>query len=148
MKKHILIYSVLLFVMLSCVKVPSKRTIIQTEKAPAAIGPYSQGVLVGKTLYAAGQIGLDPGTSEMVGLDLESQTRQVLDNLQAVLEEAGFTINEVVSVNVYLSDMNDYSAFNEIYSEYFSESKPARAVVEVSRIPRDAKVEIKLVASK
>jgi len=134
--------------MLSCVKVPSKRTIIQTEKAPAAIGPYSQGVLVGKTLYAAGQIGLVPGTGEMAGEDLESQTRQALNNLQAVLEEAGFTMNEVVSVDVYLSDMNDYSAFNEIYSEYFSESKPARVVVEVSRIPRDAKVEIKLVASK
>lgn len=146
MKKHILIYSILLFVILSCEKEPSNRTIIQTENAPAAIGPYSQAILVGHTLYAAGQIGLIPGTGEMAGEDLESQTRQALNNLQAVLDEAGFTMRDVVSVDVYLSDLNDYSAFNDIYAEYFSESKPARGVVEVSRIPRDARVEIKLVA--
>jgi 2-iminobutanoate/2-iminopropanoate deaminase len=104
--------------------------------------------LVGNTLYAAGQIGLVPETGELAGEDLESQTRQALNNLQAVLEEAGFTMNEVVSVDVYLKNLDDYSEFNEIYAEYFSESKPARAVVEVSRIPRDAKVEIKLEAVK
>ncbi|MDZ7720490.1 MAG: RidA family protein [Balneolaceae bacterium] len=127
-------------------KEPPDRTIIQTKNAPAAIGPYSQAILVGNTLYAAGQIGLVPESGELVGEDLESQTRQALHNLQAVLEEAGFTMNDVVSVDVYLSDLNDYSAFNEIYAEYFLEGRPARGVVEVSRIPRDAKVEIKLVA--
>ncbi|NBC03741.1 MAG: hypothetical protein GVY20_08575 [Bacteroidetes bacterium] len=146
MKKNVLIYSVLLFAILSCAEENSQRTIIQTENAPAAIGPYSQAILVGNTLYAAGQIGLVPGTGEMAGEDLESQTRQALNNLQAVLEEAGFTMQDVVSVDVYLNDLDDYSSFNEIYAEYFSESKPARGVVEVSRIPRDAKVEIKLVA--
>jgi len=146
MKKNVLIYSVLLFVIISCAEETSRRTLIQTENAPAAIGPYSQAILVGNTLYAAGQIGLVPGTGELAGEDLESQTRQILHNLQAVLEEAGFTMQDVVSVDVYLNDLDDYSSFNEIYAEYFSESKPARGVVEVSRIPRDAKVEIKLVA--
>lgn len=146
MKKQILTYSVLLFVLLSCTKESSRRTIIQTDNAPAAIGPYSQAIMVGNTLYTAGQIGLVPGTGEMAGEDLESQSRQALDNLKAVLEEAGFSMEDVVSVDVYLHDLDDYSAFNEIYAEYFSESKPARAVVEVSGIPRDAKVEIKLVA--
>ncbi|NBC02525.1 MAG: deaminase [Bacteroidetes bacterium] len=148
MKKNVLIYSVLLFAILSCAEKPSQRTIIQTENAPAAIGPYSQAILVGNTLYAAGQIGLVPETGELAGEDLESQTRQTLHNLQAVLDEAGFTMNDVVSVDVYLRNLDDYSSFNEIYTEYFSESKPARGVVEVSRIPRDAKVEIKLVAVK
>jgi len=146
MKKNVLIYSVLLFVIISCAEETSRRTLIQTENAPAAIGPYSQAILVGNTLYAAGQIGLVPGTGELAGEDLESQTRQIFHNLQAVLEEAGFTMQDVVSVDVYLNDLDDYSSFNEIYAEYFSESKPARGVVEVSRIPRDAKVEIKLVA--
>lgn len=148
MKKHILFYSVLLFVLLSCSEESTDRTFIQTENAPAAIGPYSQAIVVGNTLYAAGQIGLVPETGELVGEDLESQTRQTLHNLQAVWEEAGFTMQDVVSVDVYLSNLDGYSSFYEIYAEYFSESRPARGVVEVSRIPRDAKVEIKLVAVK
>lgn len=141
-----LIIFLLLCGFLSCTNDSPKRIIIQTDNAPAAIGPYSQGILAGHTLYTAGQIGLVPETGEMAGEDLESQARQTLDNLNAVLEEAGFSMNDVVSVDVYLSDLSDYSAFNEIYAEYFSESRPARAVVEVTRIPRDAKVEIKLVA--
>lgn len=146
--KHFLFYSVLLFFAFSCTYDSPQRTIIQTENAPAALGPYSQGILVGNTLYAAGQIGLVPETGELAGEDLKAQTRQALDNLRAVLETAGFSMDNVVSVDVYLDDLENYSAFNEIYAEYFSESKPARAVVEVSRIPRDAKVEIKLVAVK
>lgn len=104
--------------------------------------------MVGNTLYAAGQIGLVPETGELAGEDLESQTRQTLNNLRAVLEAAGYSLSDVVSVDVYLDDLENYSVFNDIYSEYFSESKPARGVVEVARIPRDAKVEIKLVAVK
>ncbi|MDR9410977.1 MAG: Rid family detoxifying hydrolase, partial [Balneolaceae bacterium] len=114
MKKHILIYPVLLFLIYSCSEEPSQRKIIQSESAPAAIGPYSQAIMVGNTLYAAGQIGLVPGTGEMAGEDLETQARQALNNLKAVLEEAGFTMQEVVSVDVYLSDLDDYSSFNEI----------------------------------
>lgn len=148
MKKYFIFYSILLFLALSCTNEPPERSIIQTDNAPAAIGPYSQAVMVGNTLYAAGQIGLVPETGELAGEDLESQTRQTLNNLRAVLEAAGYSLSDVVSVDVYLDDLENYSVFNDIYSEYFSESKPARGVVEVARIPRDAKVEIKLVAVK
>jgi 2-iminobutanoate/2-iminopropanoate deaminase len=148
--KHFLFYSILFCFVFSCTNDPQRRTIIQTENAPTAIGPYSQAVVVGNTLYAAGQIGLVPETGELAGDDLESQTRQTLDNLKAVLEAGGFSLSDsdVVSVDVYLDDLDNYTAFNEIYSEYFYDSKPARGVVEVSRIPRDAKVEVKLMAVK
>ena len=125
-----------------------ERIIIETVDAPAAIGPYSQGILTGNTLYAAGQIGLIPGEGRMAGEDLESQTRQALDNLGAVLEESGMDYQNVVSVDVFLSDIDNFSAFNAIYSEYFTENPPARAVVEAARLPRDALVEIKLIAVK
>ena len=136
----------LLAVMISCSESRSLKTVIETEQAPAAIGPYSQGILAGNTLYAAGQLGMDPETGAMAGEDLESQTRQALDNLGAVLEAAGMGFGDVVSVDVFLSDIENFSAFNAIYSEYFTETLPARAVVEAARLPRDALVEIKLVA--
>lgn len=146
LKKQSFIYLALLLGFISCSDEPPERIIIETEHAPAAIGPYSQGIVTGNTLYASGQIGLVTGTGELAGEDLESQTRQTLENLRAVLNAAGFSMNDVISVDVYLDDLENYSAFNEIYAEYFAEVKPARAVVEVAGIPRDAKVEIKLVA--
>ena len=145
-------YAVLLFLitLVACSaseQAPVKK-VIQTDKAPGAIGVYSQGIQVGNTIYVSGQIGLIPETREMAGDDLESQTRQTIKNIEAILEAANYSLRDVVSANVFLSDMDDYQAFNEIYVEYFSEDPPSRAVVEVSRIPLDAKVEIKVIAAK
>ena len=124
------------------------REVISTPNAPAAIGPYSQGVRVGSTLYLAGQIALDPSTGKLVEGDIEVQTHRVLKNLGAVLKAASFDYSDVVQVQAYLADLNDYKAMNAVYATYFSESKPARAVVEAARIPRDSLVEIMMVAVK
>ncbi|MAL19232.1 MAG: reactive intermediate/imine deaminase [Balneola sp.] len=138
----------------SCVKFESEtnssqqKKIINTESAPAAVGIYSQAVQTGNTIYLSGQIGLIPETRELAGDDLESQSHQTLKNIQSVLQAADFTLSDVVKAQVYLSDLNDYSAFNDVYVQYFSENPPARAVVEVSRIPLDAKVEIMVTAVK
>lgn len=126
----------------------SQKKIIQTGEAPGAVGVYSQAVQVGDMLYLSGQIGLIPDTRELAGEDLESQAHQVLKNIKAVLEAAGYSLSDVVSAQVFLADMDDYDTFNEIYIEYFPEDPPARAVVEVSRIPLDAKVEIMMTAAK
>lgn len=122
------------------------KTVIETERAPAAIGPYSQGVVAGNTLYLAGQIGLVPETGELAGETLEAQVRQTFRNLRAVCKAGGFDFSDVVSVEVYLADLDDYDAFNAIYREYFEGYRPARAVLEVSRLPREARVEIKMTA--
>lgn len=135
-----------MLVLAGCTTAESGQTVITTENAPEAIGPYSQGILSGNTLYASGQLGLIPETGAMAGDNLEAQARQALENLGAVLEAAGMGFENVVSVDVFLSDIEKFSAFNAIYSEYFSENRPARAVVEASRLPRDALVEIKLIA--
>lgn len=137
-------YFLLLFLLFSaaCSNFGEERVVIVTNDAPEAVGPYSQGILAGNTLYAAGQIGLVPESGELAGEDLESQSRQTLDNLKAVIEAAGMNLGDVVQVQVYLVDMDDYSEFNAIYSEYFSDSAPARAVVEVAALPLGAKVEI------
>lgn len=119
--------------------------VIVSDAAPEAIGPYSQGIRSGNTLWFSGQIGLDPETGELSG-DIESQTRQVFRNLQAVGDAAGFSLGDVVAVEVYLADIGHYQAFNEIYAEYFEEDPPARAVVEVSELPRGALVEVKMTA--
>jgi 2-iminobutanoate/2-iminopropanoate deaminase len=122
------------------------RAIIATDAAPAAIGPYSQAVLVGGQLFLSGQIGLDPVTGEMVAGGVEAEARQVLANARAVLRAAGFTTADVVQCTVFLADMNDYAAVNRIYAETFAEKPPARAAVEVARLPRDARVEIMMTA--
>lgn len=127
---------------------PSIKNVISTDNAPAAIGVYSQGIQVGNTVYVSGQIGLIPESREMAGDDLESQTRQTIRNIEAVLKAANYELSDIVSANVFLSDMDNYGAFNEIYVEYFPENPPSRAVVEVSRIPLDALVEIKVIAAK
>jgi len=114
---------------------------VQTERAPSAIGPYSQAVVADNWIFVSGQIPLTP-TGELVADDVESQTRQALENLRAVLEAAGSGLNRVVQVTAYLADMNDFAAFNEVYASFFSEPYPARAVVEVARLPKDVKVEV------
>ncbi len=121
------------------------KEIIKTDKAPQPVGPYSQAVKVGNFLFLSGQI---PYTSEgKLAVDtIQEQTRQVLENLKAVLEAADADMNNVVKVTVYLEDMNDFGEMNKIYAEYFKEKPPARAAVEVARLPKDAKIEIELIA--
>ena len=122
-----------------------KLEIIQTQKAPAAIGPYSQGISAGPWKFISGQLGLDPATGELVSEDLGGQARRALANLQQVVEAAGATLNDVVAVDVFLTDMKAFAIFNGIYQEYFSTHKPARAVVEVRALPKGACVEIKCI---
>ena len=122
------------------------KEIVATENAPGAIGPYSQAVKTGGMVFCSGQIPIDVATGEFVSNDVAEQTEQVLKNLSAVLEAAGTSLNNVVKTTVFLSDMNDFAAMNEIYAKYFSENKPARATVQAARLPRDAKVEIDCIA--
>ena len=123
------------------------KTIIHTDKAPPAAGPYSQAVTANGFVYTAGQVGVDPATRQFSGDTIEAQTRQVLNNLVAVLEAAGCTFADVVKATVFLSDMNNFAAMNAIYGEYFQTNPPARSTVQVARLPLDAKVEIELVAA-
>jgi len=123
------------------------RETVQTPHAPAAIGPYSQGIRAeGQFLFTAGQIALDPQSGAMTGSSVEEQTRRVLDNLKAILEAGGSDLEHVVKTTVFLKDMNEFSAMNGVYQEYFRKSPPARSTVEVSRLPKDARVEIEAVA--
>lgn len=122
------------------------KEIISTEKAPGAIGPYSQAIKAGGMVFCSGQIPLDPATGEFVSDDVAEQTHQVFKNLSAVLEAAGAGLNSVVKTTVFLADMNDFAAMNAVYGEYFVDNKPARATVQAARLPRDAKVEIECIA--
>ncbi len=122
--------------------------VINTEKAPAALGPYSQAIEVNGTLYVSGQIPFIPETMTCVSDDVQEQTKQSLENVKAILEEAGYTLNDVVKAGVFIKDMDDFPLINEIYAQYFSENKPARACVEVARLPKDVKVEIEVIAVK
>jgi 2-iminobutanoate/2-iminopropanoate deaminase len=123
------------------------KEIISTTDAPEAIGPYSQAVKAGNTLYLAGQIPLDPETNQVTGETIEEQTQLVMDNLTAVLEAAGMTMDNVVMANAFLADLDDFPAFNEVYGSYFTDGMPpARATVEVARLPRDVLVEVALIA--
>jgi 2-iminobutanoate/2-iminopropanoate deaminase len=125
----------------------TSRLRIDTNRAPAAIGPYSQAVLAGNTLYLAGQIALDPATGEMVGGgDIRAETRQVMENLGAVLAAAGFAFDQVVQSQVFLVDLDDFGAMNEVYAGYFGDVPPARATVGVASLPRGARVEIIMTA--
>lgn len=128
---------------------PVTREIIATPSAPAAIGPYSQGVVVsgGRTLYSSGQIALDPATGSIVGQgDVRAQTVRVLDNLQAVLEAAGMSFADVARAGIFLADMGDFAAVNELYSQRFPSAPPARSTVQVARLPKDVLVEIDVIA--
>lgn len=121
---------------------------IQTEAAPAAIGPYSQGIVAGHLVFVSGQLGLDPRTGEMKGADLAGQAGQALTNLKAVLGAAGCDLHHVTAVDVYLVDMDDFAEFNAVYETFFTDHKPARAVVAVKALPKNGRVEIKCVASR
>lgn len=123
-----------------------KKTVINTEKAPKAIGPYSQAVAAGGFLFTSGQIALDPATGVLCEGDIAEQTEHALWNLAAVLEKAGCAPEDVVKTTVFLSDMNDFAAMNEVYGKFFKENPPARSAVEVAKLPKGAKVEIEAVA--
>ena len=128
---------------------PMSKQFIATSGAPAAIGPYSQGVRAGSLIFTAGQIALDPTTQLVVGPGIEEQTTRVLENLKAILEAAGTNLNRVVKASVFLTDFNDFAAMNAIYAKYLAPegvTPPARTTVEVSRLPKDVLVEIELVA--
>jgi len=122
------------------------REIVSTDKAPGAIGPYSQAIKTGGMVYCSGQIPIDPVTGEFVSNDIAEQTEQVLKNLAAVLEAGGTSLGNVVKTTVFLADMSDFAMMNEVYARYFNENKPARATVQAARLPRDAKVEIDCIA--
>jgi 2-iminobutanoate/2-iminopropanoate deaminase len=119
---------------------------IATDRAPKAIGPYSQAIRANGFVFLSGQIALDPNTQRVIEGGVAQQTEQVLENLKAVVEAAGSSLHHVVKTTVFLADMNDFAAMNEIYSRYFIRNPPARSTVEVARLPRDARVEIDLIA--
>ena len=119
---------------------------IATKNAPAAIGPYSQGIKAGKTSYVSGQIPIDPATGEFAGQDIETQTRQSLTNIKNILKEAGADMSDVVKTTVLLNDIADFAAMNKVYAEFFTEPYPARAAFQVAAIPKGALVEIEAVA--
>ena len=122
------------------------KTQVQTDKAPKAIGPYSQGIVANGFVFCSGQIPIDPATGELNTGTIEEQTRLVLKNLGAVLEAAGSSYDDVVKCTVFLHDMNDFAKMNEVYAEFFKAPSPARAAVQVARLPRDVKVEIEAIA--
>ncbi|HXD17952.1 MAG TPA: RidA family protein [Vicinamibacterales bacterium] len=123
------------------------REAVSTPNAPAAIGPYSQAVKSGNMLFLSGQIPLDPVTGALVSGGIEAQTRQVFTNIGAILEAAGASFGHVVSATVYVADMNDFAKVNEIYATYFTSPAPARATVQVARLPKDSLVEIQVTAA-
>lgn len=123
------------------------KQIVHTDKAPPAAGPYSQAVIANGFVYTAGQLGVMPETRQFAGDTIEAQTRQVFANLTAVLEAAGCTLADVAKANVFLTDMNDFSAMNAVYAGYFTDNPPARSTVQVARLPLDALVEIELIAA-
>jgi reactive intermediate/imine deaminase len=123
------------------------RQTISTDNAPAAIGPYSQAVRVGNTLWVSGQIPLDPSTKELVVGDIEVQTKRVFDNLRAIVEAAGATFDDVVKANVYLTDLSHFAVVNKVMADYFREPYPARAAVGVAALPRGAQVEVECIVA-
>ena len=123
------------------------RTAVSTDGAPKAIGPYSQAIRAGSLLFLSGQIPIDPATGQMVDGDIAQQTQRVFKNLEAILTAAGASFDNVVRTTVYLADMSDFAAMNEVYGTYFSSPAPARATVQAARLPKDARVEIDLIAS-
>nr|WP_276934411.1 RidA family protein [Globicatella sulfidifaciens] len=121
---------------------------LSTKKAPAAVGPYSQGIQTGNLFFLSGQLGLNPETGKMVEGGIEKQTHQVFKNIQAVLESEGLTLNNVVKVLVLLADINDFAAFNAIYGEYFNEPYPARSAFQVAALPLGGQIEIEVIAER
>ncbi len=122
------------------------KKVINTEKAPRPIGPYSQAIQAGEFLFLSGQIPIDPSTGEIIKGDIRQQTRQVLENLKAILESQGLGMEDVVKVTIFLKDLKNFAQVNEVYGTYFSTSAPARTTVEISRLPRDCELEIEAIA--
>lgn len=123
-----------------------EKTIIKTSKAPAAIGPYSQGLKGGNIVFTSGQLPIVPETGELISDDIKKATKQSMENVKAILTEAGATLEDVIKVTIYVKDMADFTQVNEVYGEYFSEHKPARSCVEVSKLPKDGRIEIEAIA--
>lgn len=121
---------------------------VATTHAPAAIGPYSQAIVSGDLIFTSGQIPLDPASGELVQGDIQAQTRQVFSNLREVLKEAGASLDDAVKVNVYMTDLKDFAALNEVYATFFTQPYSARSCVEVSNLPKSAQVEIEIIARK
>jgi 2-iminobutanoate/2-iminopropanoate deaminase len=126
----------------------TKRVVIKTDKAPKAVGPYSQGIIAGELIFVSGQIPFDPINNKMVEGSIKDQTEQSLKNVKAVIEAAGAALADVVKCTVFLKDMNDFKDMNEVYATFFTENPPARAAVEVARLPLDVGVEIEAIALK
>jgi 2-iminobutanoate/2-iminopropanoate deaminase len=122
------------------------RDIVQTDRGPKPIGPYSQAVRANGFLYVSGQVALDPKTGELTGTDIQQQTQRTLENLKGILEAAGSNLHHVVKTTVFLKDMNDFAAMNEVYGKFFTLAPPARSTVQVARLPKDALVEIEVIA--
>jgi len=123
-----------------------RREPIKTSNAPAALGPYSQAIKVGDFVYTSGQVAIDPATGELIGGGIAEQTERVLKNVAAVLEAAGSSLDQVVKTLVFLADMDDFSAMNEVYGKFFTAAPPARSTVQAARLPKDARIEIEAVA--
>ena len=123
------------------------REVILTDRGPKPIGPYSQAVRTNGFLYLSGQVALDPKTGEMTGADIRQQTERALENVKGILEAAGSSLHHVVKTTVFLKDMNEFAATNEVYGKYFTSAPPARSTVQVSRLPKDALVEIEVIAA-
>lgn len=123
-----------------------EKKIVQTSKAPAAIGPYSQAIRIGDFLYTSGQISLDPETMEMITGEIEVETEKVLKNIQAILKADGLDLNNIIKTTVYLTDLSEFARMNQVYEKFFADTKPARACVQVAALPKGAKVEIDAVA--
>ena len=123
------------------------KEVIATERGPKAIGPYSQAIRANGFLFVSGQIPLDPATQQLVAGDIRAQTERVLENLKGIVEAAGSSLDRVVRATVFLADMNEFAAMNEVYGRYFLSQPPARSTVQVSRLPRDVRVEIDVIAS-
>ena len=122
------------------------KKIVKTDKAPAPVGPYNQAIIAGDFIFTAGQIALDPESGQLESADIKLQTERVIQNMKAVLEEAGSELSKVVKTTVFLKNMDDFMAMNEVYARYFSGEAPARSAVEVSRLPKDVLVEIECIA--
>ena len=122
------------------------KQVIHTDSAPAAIGPYSQAIQIGDLLFVSGQVPIDPSTGAIVEGDIKAQAQQSLNKLKAILNAAGTNMGAVVKTTVFLADMNDFAAMNEVYAQFFQEPFPARSAVQVARLPKDAKVEIEAIA--
>lgn len=125
-----------------------KKEVISTSKAPAAVGPYSQAIKVDHFIFTSGQIPFDPESNELVGEDIESQTRQVFKNVTAVLEAAGATLDDVVKTTMFIKNMDDFNTINKIYGEFFTENPPARSAVEAARLPKNVLIEVEVIAIK